>query len=62
MSKKLIIDKRKLKGDDGHKVFSVRLKEETVDMLDELAKRTNRSRNEIIGLLLEYALENCEVN
>ena len=58
---KLIITKRSPKGDDGHKTFSIRIKDETVEMLDELASRTNRSRNDIIGILLEYALSNCEI-
>ena len=57
---KLIITKRP-KGEDGHKVFSIRVKDETVERLDELAKKTNRSRNDLINLLLDYAMEYCEV-
>ena len=50
---KLTIKKRNpLKGEDGSKVISVRIKDETIHRLDELAKETNRSRNEIIGILL----------
>ena len=45
------------KGDDGHKVVSVRMKENTIERLDELSKRTNRSRNELINILLEAAIE-----
>ncbi|MBO7293761.1 MAG: ribbon-helix-helix protein, CopG family [Clostridia bacterium] len=56
---KLVITK-KLKGDDGHKTFSVRIKDETVERLDDLAKRTNRSRNDLVNMLLDYAMENCE--
>ena len=56
---KLVITK-KLKGDDGHKTFSVRIKEETVERLDDLARRTNRSRNDLVNMLLDYAMENCE--
>ena len=44
------------KGEDGHKVVSVRMKDETIEMLDNLSIRTNRSRNELINLLLEKAL------
>lgn len=58
MAEKLIISKR---GNDGHKVFSVRIKEDTVVKIDEVAKNTERSRNEIINILLEYGLENCEI-
>ena len=62
MAKKLEITKRsKIKGDDGYKVFSVRIKEETVNRLDELSAQTNRSRNELINLMLEFGIENCEV-
>lgn len=62
MKDKLIINKKALKGDDGYKMFSVRIKEEIVEELDNLASVTNRSRNELVGILLEYAIENCEVN
>lgn len=58
---KLIINKKALRGDDGYKVFSVRLKNETVAKLDQMADETNRSRNELINLLHGYAIENCEI-
>ena len=45
------------KGDDGHKVVSVRMKDELIEQLDTLAGKTNRSRNELINLLLSSALE-----
>ncbi len=44
------------RGDDGHKVVSVRMRDELIDQLDILAESTNRSRNEIINLLLESAI------
>lgn len=62
MEKKLKITKKTaVKGDDGYKVFSVRIKEETVDKLEKLVIATNRSRNELINILLEFGIENCEV-
>ncbi|MGN0518918.1 MAG: ribbon-helix-helix protein, CopG family [Acutalibacteraceae bacterium] len=61
MKDKLIIKKKSLKGDDGYKTFSIRIKDETVVKLDELAKETNRSRNELINILLDYAIDNSEV-
>ena len=61
LKEKLIINKKSLKGEDGYKTFSIRIKEETVAKLDELAKETNRSRNELINILLDYAIENSEV-
>lgn len=61
MKEKLIINKKSLKGEDGYKTFSIRIKDETVAMLDKLAEETNRSRNELINILLDYAIKNSEV-
>lgn len=61
MKEKLIINKKALKGEDGYKTFSIRIKDETVINLDKLANETNRSRNELINILLDYAIENSEV-
>lgn len=62
MDKKLQIKKKSnLKGDDGYKVFSVRIKDETVKRLDEISAETNRSRNELINLMLEFGIMNCVI-
>ena len=61
MQEKLIINKKSLRGEDGYKTFSIRIKEETVARLDKLAEETGRSRNELINLLLDFALDNSEV-
>ena len=61
MKEKLVINKRALKGEDGYKTFSIRIKDETVSKLDKLAEKSNRSRNELINVLLDYAINNCEV-
>jgi len=62
MAKKLEITKKSgLKGDDGYKVFSVRVKEDIVERLDELSAATNRSRNELINIMLEFGVNNCEI-
>ncbi len=59
---KLKISKRTaLKGEDGYKVFSIRIKDEIADQLDELAKKTNRSRNELINIILRFGIDNCEI-
>lgn len=58
MEEKLIIRKKKLKGEDGYKTFSVRIKDETVEKLNKLSEETNRSRNELINILLDYAIDN----
>ena len=49
------------KGEDGYKTFSIRIKEETVDKIDEIVKQTGRTRNELIGIFLNYAIEYCKV-
>ena len=63
MLKKTITIRKKsgVKGEDGYKTFSVRLKEETVVALEALAEKSNRSRNEIINIVLEQALGDIEV-
>ena len=58
--KKIVISKKPdLKGEDGYKTFSVRIKDTTVAKLEELAKKTNRSRNELVNIFLAFAVDNC---
>ena len=52
-----ITKKSSKKGDDGYKIISVRMKDELAEKLDALSAKTNRSRNELINLLLESAIE-----
>lgn len=63
MLKGTIIIRKKsgLRGEDGYKTFSVRLREETVVALEALAVKSNRSRNEVINLVLEQALDNGNI-
>ena len=49
------------RGDDGYKVVSVRMREEMLEQLDGLSEKTNRSRNELINMLLESALHIVKV-
>lgn len=54
---------RKLKitrKNDEYDTFSIRIKNDTVKKLDEIANKTNRSRNEIINICLTFAIENIE--
>lgn len=58
MSDEIRITKKTAKrGDDGYKVVSVRMRDELIEKLDELSDRTNRSRNELINLLLTSAID-----
>ncbi len=61
MDKKLVIKKRELRGDDGYKIFSIRIKEETSKKLDALSQETNRSRNELINIMLDWSIDNIEI-
>ncbi len=57
MTNEIKIKKRSAKkGDDGYKIVSVRMKEEMLEKLDLLSVETNRSRNELINLLISEAL------
>jgi len=63
MTKEIKISKKTArKGDDGYKIVSVRMKDSTVERLDELSMQTNRSRNELINILLESSLELVKVD
>lgn len=44
-------------GDDGYKIVSVRMRDELLERLDKLSADTNRSRNELINMLLSAAIE-----
>lgn len=50
-----------LRGEDGNKVISIRIKEELLSQLDALAAQSNRSRNEVINLLLQDAAARAEI-
>lgn len=56
-----ISKKSELKGEDGYKTFSIRIKRKTTERLDELSMKTGHSRNALIGNLLEMALDNIEI-
>ena len=58
MNKPLKLKKR---GEDGIKVITVRIKEDTLSALDQLAAETNYSRNELINVILKYGVENIEI-
>ena len=57
----LVVRPKRQKGDDGYKVFSIRIKEDTVNKIDEISAQTVRSRNELIGMFLDFALQRCVV-
>ena len=63
MKEEIIITKKKPKiGDEGFKIVSVRMKDELIEKLDQLSNETNRSRNELINLLLQSAVEIVKID
>lgn len=58
MAEEIRIRKKVAKhGDDGYKIVSVRMKDELIEKLDKLSADTNRSRNELINILLNSAID-----
>ena len=54
----LIIKER---GDDGNRIITVRIREDTLAELDRLAAESNRSRNELINIILAHGVKNIEI-
>ena len=50
------------KGDDGYRIVSVRMKETLLERLDALSAKSTRSRNELINLLLESAVDIVKID
>lgn len=53
--------KLKKRGEDGSRIITVRIREETLAALDRLAAEANYSRNELINLLLSHGIKNVEL-
>jgi metal-responsive CopG/Arc/MetJ family transcriptional regulator len=56
---KLYIEQKRYTGEST--VVSVRMPRDMLDDLDSIAKRTGRTRSEIISLCLEFAVKQIEV-
>ncbi len=50
------------KGEDGYRIISVRIKEGTLKKIDNLSSKSNRSRNELINIILESSVDDVEIN
>ncbi len=57
----LIIKPKRVKGEDGYKTISIRIKEDIVSQIDDISAKTGRSRNELIGMLLQFAVARCKI-
>ena len=42
-------------------MFTIRVDKSIVDFYDELSRKTNRSRNELIGMALEFAKDKIKL-
>ena len=51
----------KRKGEDGNKIISVRIREDTLAELDRIAAECNYSRNELINIILSHGVKNIEI-
>lgn len=52
----------KKRGEDGYKMISVRIKEETLTKLDEICAKTNYSRNELINRILKHGVNTLVID
>lgn len=57
----LILRPKRPKGEDGYKTFSIRVREETVAKIEDISAQTGHTRNELIGIFLDYAVEHCVI-
>ena len=53
--------KIKKRGEDDHRILSIRVRKELLDKLDKLSFECNCSRNELINILLEHGVDNVEI-
>lgn len=53
--------KIKRRGEDGSRIISVRIREETLTALDRIAAEANYSRNELINIILSHGIETIEI-
>ena len=53
--------KLKKRGEDGNRVITVRIKEDTLSEIDRIAKEVNYSRNELINTILEHGVRTIEI-
>ena len=59
---KLIIHPKRATGEDGYKTFSIRIKDELAEQLNQISAQTGHSRNELVGIFLEYAITHCIIS
>lgn len=53
--------KIKRRGEDGSRIITIRIKEDTLAELDRIAAEINYSRNELVNLILRHGIEHIEI-
>ena len=51
----------KRRGEDGSRIITVRLREDTLAELGRIAAESNYSRNELINIILAHGVKNIEI-
>ena len=51
----------KRRGEDGSRIITVSLREDTLAELDRIAAESNYSRNELINIILAHGVKNIEI-
>lgn len=61
MNDEIILKRKKLKGEDGYQIISVRINKNDLEQLDELVKETNETRNALINIFIKYGITHSKV-
>ncbi len=58
---KFIVTPKEYKKDDKYVTMTIRIERTLQEAYDDLSTKTNRSRNELMGMALRYAIDNMEL-
>ena len=58
---KFIVTSKEYKKDDRYVTMTIRIERTLQEAYDDLSTKTNRSRNELMGMALRYAIDNMEL-
>ena len=58
---KIKISKKLPRGDDGHSTITIRIPTYVLEQIENISAKTDRSRNQVITMLLAAAVENVVI-
>ena len=58
---KFIVTPKEYKKDDRYVTMTIRIERTLQEAYDDLSTKTNRSRNELMGMALRYAIDNRDL-